>query len=437
MVPRTSSGRGFKGAAAYYLHDKGAATADRVRFTQTLNLANDNPQRAVAEMIYTAEHASELKAASGTKSTGRKLEKPVYVFSLSWHPTEKPTDQHMQEAGLSALRALKMDHHQVLMVAHKDTAHAHIHLIVNRIDAETGRAHGLNKDQLILSRWAQGYEAEHGKTWCADRVRNNADRAQAKGQGRKRKFVKDLKGQERDARPEFDRRAKAAQAKRERKPAAPTVADRRTAVEEGKAAQINALQDRHNEERAALGILFHRRMEAAKQAIEDTYGPHRRQEAKRLAHLERRQRNGSGLSKLVDRVRGFEREVIALRRSLETIKQRSRAIEGRVVKDEGKARAQLAERQEREKANLEASFSRRTAPNVARPGAPNRQDNRKRAPRPSIPTERAAASPPPSDIGARLSQAAAPAVQNQGDGEAKSQPPAKTYAPAPPKDRSR
>ena len=210
MVPRTSSGRGFKGAAAYYLHDKGASSAERVRFTHTLNLGSDDPERAINEMCWTAIHADEIKAQAGTKNTGRKLEKPVYTFSLSWHPSETPSEEQMRDAGYSALKALKMEHHQVLMVSHNDTAHPHIHLIVNRIDPETGKAHGLNKDQLILSKWAQGYERAHGQTWCMERVKNNAERAQAafqKAKGeRDSAFVKDTKSQQRDRPGEAARR---------------------------------------------------------------------------------------------------------------------------------------------------------------------------------------------------------------------------------------
>lgn len=60
MVPRTTKGRGFKGAAAYYLHDKGKDTAERVRFTHTLNTVSNDPHRAINEMCWTANHGVPL-----------------------------------------------------------------------------------------------------------------------------------------------------------------------------------------------------------------------------------------------------------------------------------------------------------------------------------------------------------------------------------------
>ena len=72
MVPAmTEPGRSFKGAVAYYAHDKrqeGEAerlTSDRVAWTHTVNLATDDPERAWRIMAHTAMSQDELKAAAG------------------------------------------------------------------------------------------------------------------------------------------------------------------------------------------------------------------------------------------------------------------------------------------------------------------------------------------------------------------------------------
>jgi len=402
MVPRTSSGRGFKGAAAYYLHDKGASTSNRVSYTATLNLVNDNPRRAVAEMIYTAEHANELKEAAGVKATGRKLEKPVYTFSLSWHPTEKPDFGHMREAGISALKALKMDHHQVLMVAHNDTEHPHMHFIVNRIDPNTGKAHGLKRDQLILSKWAEAYEMEHGQTWCVERVKNN----QARQEQGKTKFVKDKKDQERDSRPEYDQRAKAiaaqamakaaqsaaAEAQRNRKlteewkprqqaqekaarrddrvmerelyrareiepvddPKAARAAfaaqqkedRRRAAFELWQTECINALQSRQEDERGDLGRQHSYRRLELEQTIKRHYGTG---EIKaRLSELQERE-NGTAISRWLDKIRGLPEEREALQKNLANAEQRAEEMRAPMATQEESERRWLAEKHDEEK----------------------------------------------------------------------------------------
>ena len=106
MVPAiTAGGRSFRGAALYYLHDKrreGEAerfTSGRVAWVETVNLPTGDPERAWRIMAHTALAQAELKAAAGTKATGRKLAKPVYAYSLAWHPEERPTKADMLDGG--------------------------------------------------------------------------------------------------------------------------------------------------------------------------------------------------------------------------------------------------------------------------------------------------------------------------------------------------
>jgi len=185
MVPKVAAkGTSFKGAGLYYLHDKDALTSERVAFTYTENLATNDPELAIKIMAHTAMRQNEIKAANGGARTGRKLAYPVYTYSLSWAPEEEPTQEQMIEAAQETLKVLGLAGHEVLMVAHSDMAHPHIHLIVNRVHPETGKAAVLSKDHLALSRWAEAYEREQGKIRCEERVKNNEAR-------RKGQFVKD------------------------------------------------------------------------------------------------------------------------------------------------------------------------------------------------------------------------------------------------------
>jgi hypothetical protein len=183
MVPRVSKpGRSFKGAAAYYLHDKGAQTAERVAFTGTFNLPTQDAQRAVAHMVDTAENAAALKMAAGLRATGRKLEKPVYSYSLAWHPDQTPGRDEQIQAVQASLERLGLNDHQAVIVGHTDTQHPHVHVIVNRVHPETGKAANLGRDHVTLSKWAQSYEAERGHIYCRQRTTNNAARERGEWQ---------------------------------------------------------------------------------------------------------------------------------------------------------------------------------------------------------------------------------------------------------------
>ena len=179
MVPNvTKGGASFKGAAAYYLHDKEAETTERIAWTETVNLITSDPEKATRVMAATAMAQNELKIEAGIKATGRKLEKPVYVYSLSWHPAEQPEKVAMVDAARESLKALGVEDRQALIVCHTDEPHAHVHVIVNRVSMENGRAANMRGDHLKLSAWAESWEKRHGKIWCEERVRNNLRREQ-------------------------------------------------------------------------------------------------------------------------------------------------------------------------------------------------------------------------------------------------------------------
>lgn len=170
MVPDVAKkGHSFNGAFAYYLHDKGPdgqhlTTAARVGWTETRNLATDDPHLAKRIMIATASQADELKAAAGIKATGRKSNAHVYAYSLAWHPDEaaKLDRAEMVRAVDQSLKALEADHLQAVIVCHTDQKHPHVHVILNRVDPETGKMHGFSNDRRKLSDWANTYERERG-----------------------------------------------------------------------------------------------------------------------------------------------------------------------------------------------------------------------------------------------------------------------------------
>jgi hypothetical protein len=139
-------------------------------------------------MAHTATRQAEIKAAAGGVAKGRKLTSPVYAYSLSWSPDEEPTQEQMLAAGMETLKRLGLEGHEAVFIAHKDEPHPHLHVIVNRVNPETGIAAPLSNDHLKLSEWAEEYERAHGKILCQQRVENNRRR-------KEQQFVKDRTSQ--------------------------------------------------------------------------------------------------------------------------------------------------------------------------------------------------------------------------------------------------
>ena len=172
IVKVTGTGPSFKGAANYYLHDKGTDTAERVAWTHTENLPTDDPDKAWKVMAYTVDHAPDLKRMAGVKSTGRKLRYPVLTMALSWHEDEAPDPSHMLETAQEAVATLGLDRHQAMYIAHRDEKHQHVHILINRVDQTNGKAANLSHSKRKLQAWALGYEKKQGVIRCPQRLQN-------------------------------------------------------------------------------------------------------------------------------------------------------------------------------------------------------------------------------------------------------------------------
>ncbi len=177
MIPKIAAmGRSFQGAFKYYGHDKHASTKERVAWTHTENMITTCPEKAIKVMAYTAIESERLKEASGIKATGRKLQKPVFSYSLAWHPEQSPDKEHMLEAALESVKALGVEDHEVLVIAHQDEPHKHCHIIVNRVHPITGVAAKMSNSRRKLSTFALSYERKHGKIYCLQREANHEKR---------------------------------------------------------------------------------------------------------------------------------------------------------------------------------------------------------------------------------------------------------------------
>jgi hypothetical protein len=139
-----------------------------------------DPAKAWKVMAYTALQHERLKEASGQSRAGRKLEKPVFAFSLAWHPEQEPSQEHMLETARKAIETLGLSEHEHVIVSHKDEPQKHVHVIVNRVHPLTGLAGDVRNSKRKLSDFAREYEETDGKIYCAQRVENRKMRRQGK-----------------------------------------------------------------------------------------------------------------------------------------------------------------------------------------------------------------------------------------------------------------
>lgn len=179
MTPKILHGRSFKGAAAYLLHDvKNRAASSRVAWTMTRNLATQNPETAWRVMAALAMDSTRLKKEAGIKATGRKQTNVVKHLVLSWHPDERETltRQDMEAAIDGALAAIGAQDRQALVIAHNDTKHPHVHILINRV-LDNGTLLPDAYEWNNLQAWALAYEHARKQAYCPQRELNAEARA--------------------------------------------------------------------------------------------------------------------------------------------------------------------------------------------------------------------------------------------------------------------
>ena len=174
MVGKVTSGSNFSGLAAYLTGER-----ERVAWTEARWMIGTDPK----------EVAREMEAAAGQSS---RVEKPVYHISISFDPADAPTREQMQEAADQVLKDLGLEEHQAFLVAHQDKGHPHVHIMVNRVHPETGKAWSTSHDYARVEGALRRLENEwglrrvpghHAREIGADRP----DRSQTRATGEIRK----------------------------------------------------------------------------------------------------------------------------------------------------------------------------------------------------------------------------------------------------------
>ena len=148
MIGKVTRGRGFKGLLTYLLQGADGKQQDRVAWVETRNLVVE-PEFAPSVMHSTA-------------AENPRVEKPVYHLSISLDPQERLEPEVLRGVAEQTLRDLGLEHHQAVLVAHDDTEHQHVHVMVNRVDPATRKAWRAGHDYARIEKSLRHQERELG-----------------------------------------------------------------------------------------------------------------------------------------------------------------------------------------------------------------------------------------------------------------------------------
>jgi hypothetical protein len=137
MIAVSSSGKSFRALAAYLVNGRTGEEQDRVAWTVSRNLPTDDAELAATFMRATAAQSA-------------RVEKPVYHIALSFDPGDNVDRAMMEQVAGRLLGRLGLGEHQAVIVAHRDRGHSHVHILVNRVHPETGKAWERWQDQPLI-----------------------------------------------------------------------------------------------------------------------------------------------------------------------------------------------------------------------------------------------------------------------------------------------
>ncbi|MEQ9145525.1 MAG: relaxase/mobilization nuclease domain-containing protein [Parvibaculaceae bacterium] len=157
MIGDARTGSGFGGLARYLHRGRKGDSPDRVAWTAARNLPTADPDLVPAMMRATA-------------SLSTRVRDPVFHYSISWPEYEQLPQDDMLKIADRTLEDLGLQEHQAIIVAHNDTAHPHIHVMVNRVHPETGVAWEKWKYKTRLETSLKVQEKELGLTEVPGRL---------------------------------------------------------------------------------------------------------------------------------------------------------------------------------------------------------------------------------------------------------------------------
>jgi relaxase-like protein len=123
---------------------------DRVEWVEFRNLPTRSTRTAVRMMDATAN-----ASVSGTTT-------PVYHFSISCDPDDPVGPDTLRRVADRTVRDLELEEYEVLIFAHKDRSHPHLHFVVNRVHPERYTLWRPWRDYVRIEQSLRAQEVELG-----------------------------------------------------------------------------------------------------------------------------------------------------------------------------------------------------------------------------------------------------------------------------------
>lgn len=134
MIGNVKTGASFLGCLSYDLEDKRELSDEQKAELSALDGLEHKDRAEV--LAYHKCYGDKYELAAQFRDVSRlskKVEKPVFHFSIRLAEGEKLSRSQLIEIGEACAREFEVDKNQYLIIQHKDTPEQHIHLVANRV----------------------------------------------------------------------------------------------------------------------------------------------------------------------------------------------------------------------------------------------------------------------------------------------------------------
>lgn len=153
MISRVHGrGRSFKKLCSYLATGEEGLQLERERvlWVECFNLPTRNWEVAACMMAATAS-----TSVSNTQE-------PLYHFTISCHPDDPVDSKTLRRIAHRSIRDMGLRDYQVVVFAHKDRSHLHLHFVVNRVHPERCTLWSMWRDCYRMERSLRAQERELG-----------------------------------------------------------------------------------------------------------------------------------------------------------------------------------------------------------------------------------------------------------------------------------
>ncbi len=134
MIGKISIGKSFGGCLRYCLEDKQELShGQKLALESQDGLQHENRAEVLEYNMCFGNNKELVSQFNDVRTLRPNLSKPVMHISLSLDPEDLFTKEKLRQIGQDFAKEFGFENNQYIVIYHKDTAHPHLHIVVNRV----------------------------------------------------------------------------------------------------------------------------------------------------------------------------------------------------------------------------------------------------------------------------------------------------------------